>query len=95
MDNIRLYIFILVPVAIFIVITILLGKKKAAFPKYIPAIIASIISIGLFIKTYFFSEGFEALGYVVLLMVTVPVSVIALVTAVVIEILNHRKLKKL
>jgi hypothetical protein len=45
------------------------------------------------IKAYYFSEGFEALGYFILMVIALIVFIVAIVTAVVIEILRSKKIR--
>jgi Na+-translocating ferredoxin:NAD+ oxidoreductase RnfD subunit len=88
-----LLIFIAVPGIIFAGLAAVLGiyRRKNKFLKYIPAIVSAAIALGFFIKSYFFSEGFEALGYIILMMVSAAVAGISIITAVVLEIVNRRK----
>lgn len=93
MGSNALYIFIAVPGLIFAVAAVLLGvyKRQNRVLKYIPAIIAAVVSLGFLIKTYFFSEGFEALGYLIMMMISAAVFGISVITAVVLEIINRRR----
>jgi hypothetical protein len=68
-----------------------LRQKKAV--KYIPAILAALVSVAFAVKAFWFSEGFEGLGYVILLMISAAVFILSAVTALVLEFVNHRKNK--
>lgn len=86
------YIMIAVTSLISIIITFFLGRffKSRAFVKYIPAIISAIAVIGFYIKSEFFSTGFQDLAYIVLALIAGIVFFVSLLTALIIGILQKR-----
>lgn len=93
MGSNRLFFIIAVIGLIFALATVLLGiyKKQKKFLKYVPSIIAAAASLGFLIKAYFFSEGFEALGYFIMMMISAAVFGISIITAMALEITNRRR----
>lgn len=91
-----LYLFIIVGSIIAVLITLLLGWlfRRIAFIKYIPAIISALCAIGLYLKARAFSEGFTALGYVILALIAFIIFFVSLITAFIMG-LAQRKNKKL
>ncbi len=86
------FVFVIAAVSVvFAIAAIFLGKLKKRWLKYIPAILAFSSAIALMIKAYRFSEGFEALGYFILMILALIVFAVALITAVIIEIMGVRK----
>jgi hypothetical protein len=86
------FVFVIAAVSVvFAIAAIFLGKLKKRWLKYIPAILAFASAIALMIKAYRFSEGFEALGYFILMILALIVFVVALITAVIVEIIGVRK----
>lgn len=77
--------------AIFVIATILLGRLKKRWPKYMPAVLAAAAAVASMIKAYRFSEGFGALGYFIMMLLALIVFTAALITAVIIEIIGIRK----
>jgi hypothetical protein len=92
MGSNRLFVIIAVVGLIFASATVLLGvyKRQNKILKYLPAIIAAVVSLGFLIKTFMFSEGFEALGYLIMMMISAAVFGISIITALVLEIINRR-----
>jgi hypothetical protein len=89
----RLIIFILILSFIFATITYLLHKyfKHKAVVKYIPSVIAAVSGISFFIKSRFFSQGFEDLAYMILTIIAGVVFVVAFIIAIVMEFSVKRK----
>lgn len=79
--------------AIFAVAAIFLGRLGKRWPKYLPAILAAAVAIACMIKAYRFSEGFEALGYFALMLIALIVFIVAMLTAVIMEIVRAKKLR--
>lgn len=93
MDISGLFLYIGVPGLIFVIATALLGvyKKQRRGLKYLPAILAAVISLAFLIKAYVFSEGFKELGYAIMMMVSAVVFIISIITALLLEIINSRR----
>ncbi len=89
MDNFVLVIAVIS--IIFILAAIFLGRLKKRWPKYIPAIFAAVAAIASFVKAKWFSEGFEALGYFVFMLIALIIFITALIAASAIEIISLRK----
>jgi len=87
MNNIRLFIIIGIISLIFIIIVLLLSKffKSKRIVKYMPAIVSIFLSIAFFIKSRYFSTGFEDLAYIVLSVIFVVVSIVSLLTATIVD----------
>lgn len=87
------YIFVAVASLISVLITFFLGRisRNRAFVKYIPAILAALAALGFLIKAKFFSttEGFQELGYIVLMFISTIVFFISLITAIIIGIVQR------
>ena len=96
MEQYSFYLVVIGIVLVFVAATILLGRKqiRKAFLKYIPAIIAGAATLAAIIKTAWFSEGFEGLGYAIMAMIAAIIFLVSIVTAIVVEIVN-RKSKRL
>lgn len=93
MESNRLLIIILIPGLIFALTTILLGiyKRQRRALKYIPAIIAAGASLVFLIVANIVSEGFAALGYFVMMVISAAVFGISIITALALEIINRIK----
>lgn len=77
---------------VFAVITCLLGiYVRKRIVKYIPTGVAGIASSACFIKAFYFSKGFEGLGYIVYAMILAAAFAVSIVSAVVIEVVFRRK----
>lgn len=86
------FVFVVAAISVvFAVAAIFLGRLKKRWPKYIPAILAGAAAVASMIKAYRFSEGFEALGYFIMMLLALIVFAVALVIAVIIEINGKRK----
>jgi hypothetical protein len=92
MEQYLFYIVIVLIAVAFAAATILLGRKqiRRAFLKYIPAMIAFAATLALIVKTAWFSEGMEGLGYAILAMITAVVFLVSIITALVVEIIHWR-----
>ncbi len=88
----RFYLMVAIGCFIAVLITLLLGRvfRKSAFVKYIPAVISAVGAVGLFIKARAFSEGFGAIGYVVLALFACAVSFVAFVTAFIMGLVQRK-----
>jgi ABC-type phosphate transport system permease subunit len=96
MGQYSFYIIIALISLAFAAVTILLGRKKVkrAILKYIPAMTAFAATLALIIKTAWFSEGFEGLGYAILAMITAILFLVSIITAIVVEIINRRRKRR-
>lgn len=74
-------------------VTIFLGVyvKKNRAVKYIPSASALVVSIIFLVTAYFFSEGFDALGYFIFAMVAGVLFLFSFIPAMIIEHINSRK----
>lgn len=92
MEQYSFYIIIALISLIFAAAAIFLGRNQIqkALLKYIPATIALAATIALIVKTAWFSEGMEGLGYAILAMITAIVFLTSIITAIVIEIIHWR-----
>lgn len=90
MDNYAYFIVILIFAILFVVTTVLLGRQNRKFLMYIPSAIAAVIALAFYINAYFFSEGFGALGYFIMMLIAVIVFVISLITAIVMKIVKRK-----
>ncbi|HEY5582965.1 MAG TPA: hypothetical protein VIK78_00525 [Ruminiclostridium sp.] len=90
------YLLVAVSSLISVLITFFLGRffEKRAIVKYIPAIIIALAVIGFFIKSRFFSTGFEDLAYIVLALIAGIVFVVSLITAFIMDLLQRRNRRK-
>ena len=79
--------------AIFAVAVFFLGRLRKRWAKYMPAVLAAAVIIACMVKAYNFSEGFEALGYFILMIIALIVFTVSIVTALIIEILRAKKLR--
>ena len=93
MEQYSFYMVVALISLVFAGITILLGRKQVqrAILKYIPAMIAFVATLALIIKTAWYSEGFEGLGYAILAMITAVVFLVSIITAIIIAIVNRRR----
>lgn len=96
MEQYSFYIAVVLISLVFTGMTILLGRKQVrrAILKYIPAMIAFAATLALIIKTAWFSEGFEGLGYAILAMITAVVFLVSIITAIVVAIINRRRSRR-
>lgn len=96
MEQYSFYIVITLISLIFAGATILLGRKQVrrAILKYIPAMVAFAATVALIVKTAWFSEGFEGLGYAILAMITAAVFLVSIITAIVVAIINRRRRRR-
>ncbi len=96
MENMRFFIFIGIASLIFAFITFLLGIyfRKKRFIKYIPSILILILGVSFLVKSVYFSNGFEDIGYMVLSLMSVGVFIISTLTALLIEFVFRSKRKK-
>lgn len=87
------YILISVGSAIAIILTFVLNKffGKRAIIRYIPAIIAGLAVIGFYIKSAYFSSGFEDLGYIILALMACVIFFVSFVTAFIIGIIQRNR----
>lgn len=86
-----IFIFIIIAGLIFVAATIILGKLQKRLLKYIPAVLAAVAAIVFSIKAYFYSEGFEALGYFVMMLISAAVFIASIIASIVMEVLSRRK----
>jgi hypothetical protein len=59
--------------------------------KYIPSLVALLTGIGFYIKSSFYSTGFEDLVYVILALVAGIVFIVSLITAIIMDIIQRKK----
>lgn len=87
------YLFIAIAGLITVIITTLLGLffTRHKVIKYIPAIISAAATAGFWVKAAYFSQGFEDLGYAVLGFIAAIVFVIALLNAIIIELVQRNR----
>lgn len=87
------YIFIAVACLLSFLITFGLGRlfRKTAIVKYIPAIISALAGIGFYIRARFFSTGFDALGYIILVIIAGIVCLVSLLTAAIMGMLQRSR----
>lgn len=93
MPGFRLFLLILafgVPLA-GVVLLISHFTKTKVFPKYIPAILLFLLTVG-FVAMAMWATGMEGLGYIILAMLAFGAGVISLLTAVGVEI--YRAVKR-
>lgn len=90
MEQFMLYFVMISICLIFMGVTILLGRKKVrrAFLKYIPSLLAALVTIAMFIPAIN-EEGFAALGYAIMTVLAGIVFLVSIVTAVIVEIVNR------
>ena len=90
MNNLRLFIIIGIISLIFIIIVLVLSKyfKRKRTVKYIPAIIAIFLTLAFFIKSRYFSTGFEDLAYIVLAVISIIEFIVSLLTAIIIDLIR-------
>lgn len=87
------YLFIAIAGLITVIITTLLGIffTRHKIIKYIPAIIFAAATAGFWVKARYFSQGFEDLGYAVLGLIAAIVFVIAILNALIIELIQRNR----
>lgn len=87
------YIFISIASFLAILITFFLGKffSKKPVVKYIPAMAAALAGIGFYIKSAYFSTGFEDLGYFVLTLIACIVFFLSFITAFILGIIHRNR----
>ena len=85
------YIFVSIAGIAAVLITFLLAKffGNKTIVKYIPSIIAALGGIGFYIKSAYFSTGFEDLGYIVLTLVACVVFLLSFITAFILGIIQR------
>ena len=86
------YIVVAIGSIISILITIYLGRvfKEKAFIRYIPAIISALFVIGFYIKSRYYSEGMEDLGYVILALIASIVFFVSFIAAFIMGLVRRR-----
>ncbi|MDP4183254.1 MAG: hypothetical protein Q8942_19465 [Bacillota bacterium] len=94
MDFIRVLMFTILIGVIFSVIAFIIAKfeKKSRLPKYIPAILLFLIGAACVVKSRWFSEGLEELGYIVIAILVFVACATTLIITIAIDIYqkHHR-----
>lgn len=75
---------------VFVIVTILLGRLRKRWPKYMPAVLTGAAVVAAFVKAKWFSEGFEGLAYIILFLMALITFIVSLITAVILEIIRAR-----
>lgn len=93
MMRVQIAFFILIAILTLISVSVYLLSKNQIhkFIKYIPALVAALGIVVVYIKMQFFSEGFEEIYYVITLIFLSVVFGVALLTAIIIEIIQRLK----
>lgn len=86
------YIVVAIGSIISILVTFFLGRafKEKALVRYIPAIISALFVIGFYIKSRYYSEGMEGLGYVILVLIACIVFFVSFITAFIMGLVRRR-----
>jgi hypothetical protein len=92
MERFLFFTVILLIALAFAAATVLLGGKRVrkGIYKYIPSIVAGAAAIALVIKTAWFSEGFEGLGYLIMAMIAAVIFFVSIITAILMEIVRRK-----
>ncbi len=87
------YVFVSIASIAAILITFFLARffRNKAIVKYIPSIIAALAGIGFYIKSAYFSTGFEDLGYLVLTLIACVVFFLSFITAFILGIIQRNR----
>lgn len=90
------YVFVSIASILSVLITFCLYKffSKKPVVKYIPAMAAVLAGISFYIKSAYFSTGFEDLGYFVLTLLACIVFCISFITAFILGIIHRNKSSK-
>lgn len=83
-------IIILSLISIAITVGIARYTKRTGF-KYIPSIFFALIAIGCFIKSKWFSQGFEDLAYLIMAIMAMILAIVVTITAFIVGIYRRRK----
>lgn len=79
----------------FVALSYFLGiyKREKRLMKYIPSGIAAVLTFTLFIKAFYFSEGFEGLVYLPFGIIMAIIFVVSLTVALITGLVNLKKYK--
>lgn len=89
-NNIRLYISVLIISLIFVIVVLLLSKyfSNRRIVKYIPAITSIFLSAAFFIKGKYFSIGFEDIVYILFSVISIVECIVSLLTAIIVDLIK-------
>lgn len=87
------YLFVSISSITAMLLTFFLARhfRRLSIVKYVPSIIAALAGIGFYIKSAYFSTGFEDLGFIVLALISLIVFFMSFITALIMGILLRNK----